>query len=656
MMKDPRAKTQDPAAFGKTLQNLLLAVLAPDNPGPFLKRLLEILSSPGAFGPGSGLAIVLARPGGKTLAAFRNIPAAERRMLLKSAITGPLKRKKGRIFSAPILHGRSRTGFILTKDPVLRVNTETCARLMETAAQIVSARLANEERDSRLAAEMDLSSSVKHLEELYLSSPDISITELSRAVLDEARRLTSSSFGFAGYIDPATRSLHVPSFTSEAWNSCRMAEKPVVFNKFQGLWGWVLNRKKPLLTNLAQSDHRRISGLPAGHIKIHKFMGVPAMSGRKLLGMIALANPEADYTRDALATAQKLARVYAIILQRKLSEDRQRAEDNRFRTIISSSKDIIYTAGVDGKVTFISQRVGDYGYRPEDIVGRYFLDFIHPDDKDFASKSFTNAVRTGRSLPIVPYRVRKKDGAYFYAEQKSGIVLSGGKPIYLTGVLRDVTDQRETETLLRQSEVLMRTIFETASDAIFIKDMNGVYVAANKACAGMFGLKPEDFAGKTDAELISAEIAAEIYKEDSSVVRSEKTLAVNREMAASTGKNYFNIIKTPLRGIDGKITGLLGIARDVTEIKRMEKVLALASASDALSRVARPIAHDFNNALAAISGYATLIDDDLPPSSPIKEEISLIIKAVKRAAELTSSLQAFARNPKIDGGEKPPER
>ena len=59
------------------------------------------------------------------------------------------------------------------------------------------------------------------------------------------------------------------------------------------------------------------------------------------------------------------------------------------------------------------------------------------------------------------------------------------------------------------------------------------------------------------------------------------------------------------------------------------------------------MAHDFNNALAAINGYATLIDDDLAASSPIKTEISRIIEAVKRAAELNSKCQDFARDPKL---------
>ncbi|MDA8243711.1 MAG: hypothetical protein M0025_06275, partial [Elusimicrobia bacterium] len=81
-----------------------------------------------------------------------------------------------------------------------------------------------------------------------------------------------------------------------------------------------------------------------------------------------------------------------------------------------------------------------------------------------------------------------------------------------------------------------------------------------------------------------------------------------------------------------------------------------ARAAEAVSSVARPMAHDFNNALAAINGYATLIDEDLPDSSPIKKEISRVIEAVQRAAELTSRFQDFARNPKIESPGDPGEK
>ncbi|OGR67818.1 MAG: hypothetical protein A2081_04210 [Elusimicrobia bacterium GWC2_61_19] len=647
-MKKTGMTDQDPAAPGKTLQALLLTAFSLTNLEPFLRRLLGTLSGPGGFGSGCGLAIIVGCPDSAPTAAFSNIPAAERRLMLASPRVCPVRTKKGSVFCAPVMHGGARTGYIFARAGKTGIAGESARRLTETTAMIIAARLAGEKRDAELNLEKDIASAVKHVEELYLAFPNISIEEISRAVMDEARRMTGSDFGFAGHIDPATGWFMTSSLTTETCAKCRMAEKPVVFKDFTGLWGWVLKRKKPLLTNGADKDRRAI-GIPHGHVKIDKFLGVPAMSGRKLLGMLALANPAGDYRPEDLETAQKLARVYAMILQRKLGEDKQREEDARFKAIISSSKDIIYTADLTGRITYMSPRVEDYGFAPGEMVGYNVLEFSHPDDKDFLTKALANAARTGRTLPILPFRAKRKDGTYFYAEQKSGLVFNGEKPAYITCVVRDVTEQRETELRLKESETLMRMVFDTAKDAIFIKDMNGMYVKANKACAELLGTTTEKIIGSSDTDYLPKTAAAEIFRTDSEVVRTGRTLSLINHHAFPTGSRHVNIIKTPLKNVQGKTIGLLGIARDITDLKRMEAELAIARAADAVSEVARPMAHDFNNALAAINGYATLIDDGLTDTSPIKTEISQIIKAVQRAAELTSKFQDFARNPKIGG-------
>ena len=389
-----------------------------------------------------------------------------------------------------------------------------------------------------------------------------------------------------------------------------------------------------------------------GEVPLEGQFGVPAICADKLLGILVLTNPAADYGPAALETAEKLARVYAMILQRKLEEDRQRADEARFRAIISSSKDIILTQDMQGRIIYMSPRIKDYGYKPEELTGRSGLEYAHPEDREFLTKALQNAIKTGKTLPILPYRIRKKDGTYINVEQKSGLVFKNGRPVYLTGVIRDVTDQRAMERLLKESETMMRMVFETATDAIFIKDMNGMYVKVNKACADLMKTTPEAMIGHTDSDYFPPETAAEIFRTDSEVVRTGKTLSINNHHPFPAGRRHVNAVKTPLKGLGGETIGLLGIARDITVLKKMEAELALARAAEAVSEVARPMAHDFNNALAAINGYATLIDDDLPQSSPIKTEISRIIEAVGRAAELTSKFQDFARNPKIEGGDK----
>ena len=644
-MNNSGITSQDTAVLGKTMQALLLAAFTQANLAPFLKKILETLSRPGGLGRKSSLAIILEDRRGRTIAAFRNTPAQHRRELLaghKKSFPG----RRGLTLRAEIRPAGVTAGLLLARLHERPKNPGAAAGLIETAAKIIAARAANEKRDAELAFERDISSSVKHIEELYLSFPGISLEEISRAVLDEARRMTGSRFGFAGCLDPATGHMLVPSFTAEAMDAPAAKQHPLVFTEFTGLWGWVFKRKKALLTNKASSD-RRSSGLPHGHIKIEKFMGVPAMSGRKMLGMLALANPAADYTPESLEAAQKLARVYAMILQRKAAEDLQREEDTRFKTIVSATKDTIYTADLKGRITYVSPRMADYGYLAEDLEGRNVGEFAHPEDKDFIDKAWANAVKTGRTLPILPYRLKKKDGSYAYVEQKSGVVFHNGRPLYITGVIRDVTEQKKTELLLRESEAMLRRMFDTAADAIFIKDMNGMYVKANKACADLMGTTPEAMIGRTDSDFFPPEAAAEVFRTDSEVVRTGGTVSLNNYHPFPGGSRHVNIIKTPLRNVHGQTIGLLGIARDITDLKRMETELALAKAAEEVSKVARPMAHDFNNALAAINGYATLIDDGLAGDNPIKGEISQIIKAVGRAAELMSKFQAFARNPAI---------
>ncbi len=646
-MREHEISAQDAAVFSRAMQDLLLAAFAQANLDPFLKKILEILSRPGGLGRRASLAILMKDHRGRPLCAFWNVPRAERRALEAGAAKA-FSGQRGTTLRAAIRPAGAPAGLLLARLEARPKDAGAARGLAETAAKIIAARVANEKRDAELNAEKDVAASVKHVEELYLAYPGISIEEISRAVLDEARRLTGSEFGFTSYVDPASGCLMTASIAAEASGKCRMESRPVAFKELKGLWGWVIKRKKPLLTNAAPRD-RRAAGLPNGHVKIDKFLGVPAMSGRRLLGILALANPAGDYSERDLDAAQKLARVYAIILQRKAAEDRQREEDTRFRTIISSSKDVIYTASLDGRITFASPKVEDYGYGQREVLGRSIVEFAHPDDKDFVVKAFANAVRTGRTLPILPYRVRRKDGTYFYAEQKSGIVFSGGKPAYITGVIRDVTDQKVTELRLKESEALMRMVFDNARDAIFIKDMNGMYVKANKACADLMNTTPEAMIGRSDSDYLGREAAEAVFRSDSEVVRSGRTLSLNNLHPFPAGSRYVNIVKTPLKNAAGETVGILGIARDISELKRMEAELATARAAEAVSKVARPMAHDFNNALAAINGYATLIDDGLTRDNPIKNEITQIIKAVGRAAELMNQFQDFARNPKLGG-------
>jgi diguanylate cyclase (GGDEF)-like protein len=200
-------------------------------------------------------------------------------------------------------------------------------RLSRLAISVPRALHEAEERAERkraeeaLSWELSVNAAIAELSSALLAEQSFSIDDISYLVLEHARRLTQSSFGYVGFIDPPSGYLVTPTLTRGIWDRCKVKDKSIIFDEFNGLWGWVLNNRKPLLTN-TPSDDPRSSGTPPGHVPIHRFLSAPALIGDKLIGQIALANSERDYTDRDLNFITRLSSLYAIALQRKRMEEK----------------------------------------------------------------------------------------------------------------------------------------------------------------------------------------------------------------------------------------------------------------------------------------------------------------------------------------------
>ncbi|MHB1413642.1 MAG: sensor histidine kinase [Chloroflexota bacterium] len=147
-----------------------------------------------------------------------------------------------------------------------------------------------------------------------------SIDDVSAVVLDHAKQLTGSAFGFVGYIDPQTGYMNNTTLTRDIWDVCQVEGKDFVFKEFKGLWGWVLHRGRSVLTNDPAGDERS-TGTPPGHIPIRRFLSAPAVVGDTVVGQIALANSGRDYDERDLALIERLAALYALAIQRMRVEN-----------------------------------------------------------------------------------------------------------------------------------------------------------------------------------------------------------------------------------------------------------------------------------------------------------------------------------------------
>ncbi|MFW5637558.1 MAG: ATP-binding protein, partial [Thermodesulfobacteriota bacterium] len=173
------------------------------------------------------------------------------------------------------------------------------------------------ERTRDLAWESSINETLAELSEALLSP--LSLEDISSLVLEKALGLTRSPYGFVGFIQPDTGYLICPTLTRGVWDSCGVPGKPGVFETFGGLWGWVLENQQSLLTNAPAQDPRSV-GTPEGHIRIERFIAAPARMHDKLVGQIALANAEQDYTDRDLKLVERLSTLFAVAVQRKRSE------------------------------------------------------------------------------------------------------------------------------------------------------------------------------------------------------------------------------------------------------------------------------------------------------------------------------------------------
>ena len=141
------------------------------------------------------------------------------------------------------------------------------------------------------------------------------LEQIASLVYEHAVNLTGSKLGFCGYINPQTGTLVIPVMTGEIWAACQVEEKCAEFHDESGLWGWVLEHGQSLMTNHPDQTPETANS-PPGHSPIYRFLSVPAMIGGKLVGQIALANAERDYTPRDQEICERLALIYAQAIHR----------------------------------------------------------------------------------------------------------------------------------------------------------------------------------------------------------------------------------------------------------------------------------------------------------------------------------------------------
>ncbi len=344
----------------------------------------------------------------------------------------------------------------------------------------------------------------------------------------------------------------------------------------------------------------------------------------------------------------------ASIIARDLTESRRtelalRQQIEERRRIFETSQDLILIMDSKGFVAQVSpscERI--LSYRPEDLIGRSGVDFLHPDDLEEARAEMRMA-RQGKQPRPFDTRWIHKDGREVWLSWL-GTWSQPGKRYFFVG--RDMTESRKAQETLRESEHLARNIVETALDAFVQTDESDAILNWNSEAEAIFGWRREEVLGRNLIELIFSEASREdvrirrrrFLSSDQGEIRRLRTELDVRRRDGTQFKAELSVTALPTR------SGIVFNAffRDLTEKMVAEERIRQSQKMEAVGQLTGGIAHDFNNILTVITGTIEILADAVGKEPQLAAIARMIDQSATRGAELTQHLLAFARKQPLE--------
>ncbi|MBV9211274.1 MAG: PAS domain S-box protein, partial [Acidobacteria bacterium] len=221
------------------------------------------------------------------------------------------------------------------------------------------------------------------------------------------------------------------------------------------------------------------------------------------------------------------------------------------------------------------------------------------------------------------------------------IMESGNQTVGAVCTARDLSELRKIEAEARENQSLLMNILESAREAIYAVDTEGRFQWCNSATLNIGDYKTEDLIGRSFLELAHEGDREMILERFKLTLKGEPQSYESRFVAKDGSVLYALTDNAPLV-VDGRTTGVLGIARDITEQKQERQRASQADKLRALGQLASGVAHDFNNALAAILGRAQLMRRQTQDEAQTRN-LDIIQTAAEDAAATVRRIQTFAR-------------
>jgi PAS domain S-box-containing protein len=340
----------------------------------------------------------------------------------------------------------------------------------------------------------------------------------------------------------------------------------------------------------------------------------------------------------------------------QMIEDLKRSEE-RYRTVLDEMEEAYYEVDLDGNLTFFNDALFRKGGRSrEELMGMGYKAYTPAKDLERVYKAFNQVYKTGKPLKGIPLQAIRKDGTIISSEDTILPVRNkAGEIIGFRGLSHDVTERLQMMEALRRSEERYRTMLDEMEEAYYEVDLKGNFTFFSDALCRQLGYSRDEITGLNYKVYIPSENAKKVVEVYNSVYRTGEPykLFTSSQIRKDGTRVYTEDSIFPMRDEEGKIVGFRGISRDITERKQreeerkqLEQKAQFASRLASVGELASGVAHEINNPLTAVIGYAHLLLDRKDIPTDIRRDVEVINEGAQRVAGIIKKLLVFARQTK----------